>query len=199
LRQRQKEQTGTLILEAVARILARRDVSAATMAEVAREAGITERTIYRHYTTREDLLVAFWRWQLEQSGGQNVLTPTPTIPALLDSIRHFFANLDAQEGVIRAIMASPEGRAIRHEANQRRLAHMCAFLAPLIPHIPESEQHRIASGVISLSSVLSWLFMRDTCGYDGKQAGEAVALTVELILQAAQARSDALASRKEFP
>jgi AcrR family transcriptional regulator len=51
LRERQKADTRALILETVERSL---------LAAVAREAGITERTMYRHFATRGQLLEATW-------------------------------------------------------------------------------------------------------------------------------------------
>jgi len=72
LRSRQKEQTRDLILNAVDAILRRAPVSEVTIAAVARQAEVTERTIYRHFPAREDLLNASWRRALRAfTGGQN--------------------------------------------------------------------------------------------------------------------------------
>ena len=67
LRERQKEQTREMILIAVGKILAHADTTAVTIGEVARVADITMRTIFRHFSTREELLGAFWKWQLEKT------------------------------------------------------------------------------------------------------------------------------------
>lgn len=184
LRARQKEQTRDLILAAVATVLCGSDLSAATAAEVARVAEVTERTIYRHFPTRDDLLKAFWTWQLEKSGGANVIDPQ-TLDELLSNIKRLFSSLDADEGVIRAVLSSSEGRDLRKTANRARHALMLNFVTRLHPDLPETDRHSIAAGIVSVCSVPSWLFMRDNCGYDGKRAGEAAALAVRLILQGA--------------
>jgi AcrR family transcriptional regulator len=93
LRTRQKEQTGELILSSVAALLNRGGLAAVTIAAVAQQAEVTERTIYRHFATREDLLGAFWQWQLQQAAGENVTAP-PTLEALLATIPRLFASLD---------------------------------------------------------------------------------------------------------
>ena len=193
LRARQKEQTGELILAAVGTILNAGGTDAVTFAEVARVAGVTMRTIFRHFPTREELLSAFWRWQLEQTGGETILGPA-SVPALLAKIKEFFESLDAEENLIRAVISSPEGREIRSEANRIRLETMLEFVGSLVPELPPRDRHSMASGIITVSSILSWMFMRDHCGYDGKRAGEAAALTVQMIIEAGQARAALLRS-----
>jgi AcrR family transcriptional regulator len=187
LRERQKEQTAQLILEAVGQILRRADLDAATIAEVARVAEVTERTIYRHFATREDLLRAFWKHELERSGGANVTTPE-TPEALSANIRRLFSSLDANEGIIRAVLSTPEGRELRRPTNSARFAHMLGFLETHVPGLDPELRISIAAGIVSVSSVLSWMFMRDNLPMDGARAGEAAATTVELILAAAKAR-----------
>jgi AcrR family transcriptional regulator len=192
LRARQKEQTHVLILSAVATILRGSDLPDVTIAEVARVAEVTERTVYRHFPTRDDLLKAFWGWQLEKSGGANVIAPE-TVDDLMHNIKRLFSSLDADEGVIRAVLSSAEGRDVRKIANKARHAHMLAFVSGLIPGLPLRDRHSIASGIVSVCSVPSWLFMRDNCGYDGKRAGEAAALAVRLILEGAKSMQNAKA------
>ena len=185
LRARQKEQTRVLILAAVATILQGADLSTVTIAEVARVAEVTERTVYRHFPTRDDLLTAFWKWQLEKSGGATVIDPE-TVEDLMTNIKRLFTSLDADEGVIRAVLSSAEGRDVRKIANRARQEHMLHFVTRLNPDLPERDRHSIASGIVSVCSVPSWLFMRDNCGYDGRRAGEAAALAVRLILEGAK-------------
>ena len=195
LRARQKEQTRDLILSAVANILHRAELGEVTIGEVARVAEVTERTVYRHFSTREDLLRAFWRWQLDQSAGNWVPDPK-NVEALLEDIRRLFSRLDDDEGVIRAVLSAAEGREIRKQANKLRLTKMLEFLEPLVPGLPERERHSMASGIIAVCSVHSWLFMRDNCGYDGKRAGEAAAYAVQLIIEGGQRRAAKLASTR---
>ena len=61
LRQAQSAATSQRILEAVREVLERGDEP--TYALVAEAAGCQERTVYRHFPTREHLAAAFWDWQ----------------------------------------------------------------------------------------------------------------------------------------
>jgi AcrR family transcriptional regulator len=186
LRERQKEQTARLILDTVARILADAELSAATIAEIARVAEVTERTIYRHFATREDLLRAFWKRELERIGGVSVTTPD-TPEALCASIRRLFASLDANEGIVRAVLSTAEGRELRRPTNKARLQHMVSFLEIHAPKLDPEQRLSVAAGIVMVSSVPSWMFMRDNYEMDGVRAGEAAARTVEAILAAAKA------------
>ncbi len=184
LRERQKEQTRTLILEAVATILRRADLAAVTMASVAETAEVTERTVYRHFASRDELLSAFWRWEMARGGGEAIAAPA-SIDAFLETMRQLFLSLDADEGLVRAVLAAPEGRAIRRETSQQRLALMVEFLRPITPALTETERHRAASAIAALSSIPSWLYLRDVSGYDGAAAAEAATLGIRWIIAGA--------------
>jgi AcrR family transcriptional regulator len=190
LRARQKEQTRDLILAAVGQLLAKADFSAVTIAEVARAAQVTERTIYRHFPTREDLLREFWKVTLQRLSG-DLLDNPESLEEMLELTRRLFTMFDAEEGVMRAISASPEGRMIRKGPNEVRLGKVRQFLEPLLEGNSERERENVAAAVFTLCSVSVWIHMRDYCGFDGPRAGEAAAGAIELIVEAARRRGEA--------
>src|SRR5512141_961309 len=54
------------ILEAAVKVFARKGYTAATVAEVAREAGVADGTIYLYFKSKDDILVHFFRFKAQQ-------------------------------------------------------------------------------------------------------------------------------------
>ena len=139
LRSRQKEQTRDLILNAVDAILRGAPVSEVTIAAVAREADITERTIYRHFPTREDLLNAAWRRALRAFiRGQT--QQVETLDQILELTRAAYENFDANEGIVRAIISAPEGVEVRKRPAEIRLDMLRKAYAGLLAGHPRGRR-----------------------------------------------------------
>jgi AcrR family transcriptional regulator len=58
LRERQKQQTRQLIFETASRLFAERGFDAVTVAQVARAAGVSQMTVFNHFSTKEQLFFA---------------------------------------------------------------------------------------------------------------------------------------------
>src|SRR5690348_17523391 len=67
LRDRQREETREQILRAVGRQLEAGRLDDLSFAEIGKEAGVGERTVYRYFPTKEALLGAFWAWMQSQA------------------------------------------------------------------------------------------------------------------------------------
>ena len=191
LRSRQKEQTRDLILDAVDAILRRAPLSEVTIAAVAHEAGITERTIYRHFPTREDLLDAVWRRALQAlSGGQD--PRVETLEQILDLTRAAYQTFDANAGTVRALIAAPEGVDASKPPAEARLAMLRQAYEGLLAGIPEDEANAVVMATHALSGASAWSHLRDYCGLDGADGGKAAALAIELMVEGARARANAV-------
>jgi AcrR family transcriptional regulator len=190
LRSRQKEQTRGLILNAVDAILRGAPVSEVTIAAVARQADITERTIYRHFPTREDLLGAAWRRALRAFiRGQT--QQVETLAQILELTRAAYENFDANEGVVRAIISAPEGLEVRKRPAEIRLEMLRKAYAGLLAGIPEEQVKTVVMATHVLSSASTWAHLRDYCGLDGIEGGKVAALAIELMVEATKARAKA--------
>src|ERR1700758_3912694 len=85
-RDRQRQETREQILRAVARQLEAGEMEDLSFAEVAKEAGVGERTVYRHFPTKEALLGAFWSWMQSQAHLERPRS-APAMPRIREAIK----------------------------------------------------------------------------------------------------------------
>jgi AcrR family transcriptional regulator len=95
LRERKKEQTRRLIAEIARRRFAERGFEAVTVAEIAREAEVSEKTVFNYFSTKEDLVY----WQLE-SFEQELLATIRERPAGESALSAFRRFVLAQRGML---------------------------------------------------------------------------------------------------
>ncbi len=88
LRDRQRAETREQILRAVGRQMeAGQSLEDLSFADVARDAGLGERTVYRYFPTKEALLGAFWAWMQNQAVSAQPDRPRPrAMPRVREAI-----------------------------------------------------------------------------------------------------------------
>jgi AcrR family transcriptional regulator len=69
-RQTFKEEKKSRIVEAAARVFARRGFFGTVMSEIAAEAGMGKGTLYEYFDSKESLFFAVFQWLVQQSGAQ---------------------------------------------------------------------------------------------------------------------------------
>jgi AcrR family transcriptional regulator len=182
LRARQAEETGTQILAALERLLARQPETDVSFDLLAEESGVQRRTIFRHFPTREALFDAFWLWFNDRHGF--VTTPARATD-LIGGPRQTFPRFDALDGVIRASLHTPSGRAMRARVTPRRRAAFAAALAERLAAAPPAARARAEALAHLLYSAAAWEVLRDFGGLDGRAAGEAASWALETLIRAA--------------
>jgi glycosyltransferase involved in cell wall biosynthesis len=90
LRDKQREETREQILRAVGRQLEAGPLEDLSFSEIAKDAGVGERTVYRYYPTKESLLGAFWAWMQSQAvavaQAQAQARPKRSLPRIREAI-----------------------------------------------------------------------------------------------------------------
>jgi AcrR family transcriptional regulator len=143
LRERKKQRTRALIGETARRLFAERGFDAVTVAEIAREAEVAEKTVYNYFPTKEDL---FYH-RLEAFEEELLATIRERAPGetVLEAFRRFqlaprgiFAKLEADEAraareqlrtVTRVITDSPALLARERQVFLRYTESLAALLA----------------------------------------------------------------------
>ena len=181
LRDRQVAQTRELILDAVTTLLGDRRADEVTTRDIAAAAGVSERTVYRHFPDRDALLEGLSQ-RLHLDGAK----PSFAVGSLDDiapTSRHLMELLDDHFVTARAeavFNADPRRFAADTQTNTRELREL---LAKGVPELDEREQLRIAAVIRCLVSTQAWLRMREEFGVPGTESGPVVAWVIDTIIR----------------
>lgn len=174
-RERQAQQTRELILEALTERLGERTPDEITTRDLARAAGVSEGTVYRHFPDRLALLGGLTERLHERTGRRPGSRRIDTAEDLSRLARELMQALDANYAAARAealFNADP-----RHfsAATMETTGRMRTALAVSFPSLDARELNELTAIVRSLLSAQSWLRMREEFGLDGAASGGAVA------------------------
>ena len=188
LRQRHADLTRELILRTVAEMLEEGTASELAVPEVARRSGVSLRTVYRHFPTREELLGAAGEWI-----GVNVLRAR--IPDLIAEVPRVYAEnaalWDEHPNLVEAMALTRGVNSVRSIRRRERLEKLREALREVTDGLPEDEA-RQAFGVFAyLNNMLAWVTMREDADLDGKQVGAAVAWAMQVLIDDLRRRQQA--------
>lgn len=149
------------------------------MADVAARAGATERTVFRHFPSRDTLIAAVWPRM--QARVRSLGFPR-TADDLIGTPLRLFPGFDKEERLVRASAFSAAGREVRRSANRERQEAMRACVRDAFPRMPEPELTRLAAIVQLIDSAYGWAVMKEHWGLDGNEAGLAASQALAVLL-----------------
>ena len=170
LREQQADGTRSRILDAAIRVMAR-GVASVSMPAVAREAGVSVPTVYRHFGSKDELLAAVYPHVAHRVGLDTVPDPV-TLDDLRDGVRAYFDRLANYSALDLAAVASPAGAEVRHATMPRRLKRLSRFADAVQPPLPKSDRDRITRLLAVLTASASLRMWRDHLGASVEQAAD---------------------------
>jgi AcrR family transcriptional regulator len=179
LRDEQKEQTRTNILEAAVALVRRAGEQEVTIRAVAAAAGVTERTVYRHFKSRDALLRSVWQRMTELIARP---APAETADALVERPRNLFPQLDQERELVRGYLRSGSPRGRRTRFTEQRQQVMVRWLGEELEYVDEPSLRRRAAIASLIASAYAWQYLEEVWGMNGKEAGEAAAEALEILL-----------------
>ncbi|MFL5951758.1 MAG: TetR/AcrR family transcriptional regulator [Gaiellaceae bacterium] len=180
LREQHAEATRERILAAVAGLLERGEAEDLTMPGVAKASGISLRTVYRYYPTRDELLEAAGRW----IGDELLRHPYPeTLDDVAELFRVGCRDFDEHPGLVRALALSQLGQSVRGYRRRERLQAIAAALRRELGDLPESELRRAEAVLAYLHNMLAYTVLRDESGLSGDEIGEALGWAIETLVK----------------
>jgi AcrR family transcriptional regulator len=170
LRQEQVEETRARILDATLRVMAG-GIASVSIPAVAREAGVSVPTVYRHFATKRELMAALHPHVMRRAGFDEVVPPR-SIDELRDGVRSLFERLDAADDLAWAAMASPASEEVRAIHAPRRLEVGRRIADSIEPTLAKADRERIARLLVVLISSSSLRVWRDHLGGSVEQAAD---------------------------
>jgi AcrR family transcriptional regulator len=179
LREQHAVATRERILGAVAELLERGDAEEVTVPAVAEVSGVSLRTIYRYYATREELLEAAGRW----IGNELLKHPYPrSLDEVADLYETGARDFDARPGLVRALAFSQLGRHVRGYRRRERLEAIGRSLRGELTELSEPELQRAEAVLGYLHNMLAYTTLREENCLSGEDIGEAVGWAIRTLV-----------------
>ena len=170
LRIRQATETRARILDAAARVMARGPASV-SMPAVAREAGVSVPTVYRHFRTKADLFTALYPHMVYRAPSVQLELPN-SIDDFAAGLRAHFAKLDSLGEAERAVLNSPVATEMRRANMPGRVARTRTLVDSITPPDPRIDRDRLTRLLTVLTGTAAFRTWRD---YLGSSVDDAVA------------------------
>jgi AcrR family transcriptional regulator len=190
LRERQAAVIRDAILDALAGRLDHDDPDDIAMPQVAAEAGVSLRTLYRYFPTREAMFDAVGDHVVARLGLPRQIEGADDIaPVFLESARR-----GAQSPqLVRAMLWTRLGRRARSSHRRRRVESITAALDEVTSHLPAAEARRRAGAIAYLASLPAWITVSEECGLSAEDARLGIAWAISTLI--AELRSENQAAR----
>jgi AcrR family transcriptional regulator len=168
LRAEQTEETRARILNATVRVMAR-GIATLSMPAVAREAGVSVPTVYRHFATKPDLIAAIYPHVLRRAALERP-DPPRSLDELRGSLRAYFDHVESFDEVARAAQASPVADEMRRLTMPDRLAIFRRLTDSIQPPASDANRDRIARLLVVLTQSSALRMWREQFGTSVEEA-----------------------------
>jgi AcrR family transcriptional regulator len=175
LAQKHADLTRQLILDSALRLLEEGSVSELSVRAVAAGADMSERTVFRYYATREDLLDAVAE---EMSDRLAAPEPPSTVEELLDYPAAIFARFEATEKLTRAALHSELYHRIRKADAAKRGECISALVDGAAPNLSAEVRRRLSANIHYHVIASTWHYYRFNFGFTAEETIECAKLAI---------------------
>ena len=180
LREAQRAVTEQRIIEALAGLIEDEHPLEISMAAVAKRAGVSEPTLYRHFPTKRDLFAAL-------AGHQFQTVAAGLAPASADdlaaAVRTVYQRSAAMENVIRWTLAATDPARVPRPNVQARLDMLRSALGG--GAADDDAELFLLRTVLLLTSPMAWLYWKDYLGLDPAVAAETAGWAIKALTRQA--------------
>jgi AcrR family transcriptional regulator len=189
LRQDHVNATRRRIAAAVVETIAADGPARLSFPAVAERAGVSLRTVYRHFPNKDLLLTAAF-----DAGSERFRAAFPVGTRRLDAIPELvpalFADLYANRDLVLVQHTSPEGAALRGERMRQRRGEIAEVLRPDTPGLTEVDRTRLADLVTVLVGSSMLFDLVDQLGLTVEEAAALTVFAVQAVADRAKSKGE---------
>jgi AcrR family transcriptional regulator len=186
LRAEQAQDTRARILDATVPLMAH-GLANLSIPAVAREAGVSVPTVYRHFATKQDLIEAIYP-HVTRRAAINQPPPPRSISELRDGVRARLMHLNSLDDESRAVMASGASDELRRATMPNRVAVFRALADSVEPKLADADRDRLARLLVVLSRSSSLRTWQDYLGLSVDEVAEEIDWLVKAAIAASARR-----------
>lgn len=145
---------------------------------IARRAGIAERTVFRNYPTRVDLLLATAAWIEATMFAREESTSIFDVPlAIRDAMRRY-----DERPELAHVVAETAMRGVSGASPSPGRAQLERLLDAEVPSLDPAERRAVVTALAHLDSVGTWVTFRREFGMDQRDIADAAGWAAEAVL-----------------
>ncbi|GAA1998669.1 TetR/AcrR family transcriptional regulator [Microbacterium ulmi] len=145
---------------------------------IARRAGVSERTVFRSYGTRTDLLLATAAWIERRIFTREHSPSVFDAPLAIRSAMHAYA----ERPELAHVVAEATMRGVAGATPTPRRAELDQLLAQEAPSVDEAERRAVSAALSHIDSAAMWVSLRRELGMDARDIADAAAWAAEAVL-----------------
>lgn len=172
LRQQQRAVTRERILHALAELLETEHPLEVSMAAVAERAGVSEPTLYRHFSTKRKLFAALGSDLFRRVTAG--IAPT-NLDELVEIMPTLFRRFAEMESTARWMLAAPEGEAVPRPSPAERFEMLREAVGGTFDDRRAAQSEFMLRGLLLLTSPLSLIYWQDYLGITVDEAADTAA------------------------
>ena len=194
LRRKQKQVARELMLRAAADLIVDAGLESLSLAQVAERAGVSKRTLYNYFDSREALLADLGRWSDEltlELGGYLRPEGLDSLPEMVPAVWRTWA---AQGTVYQAVLkiAAAAGDDMVSDDRRQRRAALADAVARIRPDLPAATVDQLAAVFHAIASAPVFERLTTQDGLDVDTAGAIIGWVITLMRDALDNHDDPL-------
>lgn len=170
IREQQKALVRDAILEALGQHVAERGLFEFSVPEIAERAGVSHRTVYNHFPSRQELLEGFSSWVARRGAEAGATDDISSVRRVASQVPHNFEAFDRLGGLSEASARIDPGTAPPSDRADRSARFRRAVEAEL-PDLPAADQRALAGVLRLLGSVRTWYGLTHELEVEQEAAG----------------------------